>query len=361
MRYNYLMSDKNNEALISSPTQNKPKRFPLFSLLIIIGLGIFYTLPIHRFSIKGETMGTTYTVNIISTRFIRLTKLKKDINMRLREINKSMSTFDPQSEISILNASTSTKDIKVSSDLYDVLLLSKLIYKLSDGEWDPTIKPLINLWGFGNSDHDRAIPSEKAIKDTLGMINFKNIQISSATSIRKADFLATLDLSSIAKGYAVDEVALLLKNRKIMKFVVEIGGEIYTYGQRNRKNLWRIGINAPDPSKKDSIQAIIPLKNRAVATSGDYRNFFNSGGHRFSHILSPKTGRPVNNGIVSVSIIAPTCALADGLATATMVMGIEKSLTLIEKIKDVECLILINKDGAIQSVKSSQFPNSISN
>jgi thiamine biosynthesis lipoprotein len=320
-------------------------------------------MPVDSFArsehlIQGRTMGTTYRVSVVAASDLRIDVLKDKIGKRLVEINASMSTYQKDSEISRFNRlQQAQQPIPISNDFHRVLTTAQAIYELSNGAWDGTVNPLVDLWGFGRAGRRRDLPSEKEIKNLLPDIGFDNVLIGPDRTLAKRRGSITLDLSSIAKGYGVDQVAEVVQRAGIDDFLVEIGGEIYASGRRPDGKLWRIGINRPrtDAGVAD-VYKIVDLDHQAFATSGDYRNFFEVDGIRYSHVIDPRTGYPVANGIVSVSIVAENCTLADGLATAVMAMKLDKGLDLINRLVDVEGLIIIEKsDGSLQSLVSKNF------
>ena len=293
----------------------------------------------------GTTMGTTYQIKIIAGYFKGTSGLKKKIDNRLQAINQSMSTYLPDSEISRFNAIQDTREkLAVSDDFLQVMLAARDIYEKTGGAWDGTIKPLVNLWGFGNTRQTHQVPDEAEIKKQIRWIGFQHIDIFPEGYLQKKKSTIILDLASIAKGYAVDQVSHLLQTSGIENFLVEIGGEVFASGYRKDGKPWRVGINQPSTTAlTDDVYQVVPLHNRAMATSGDYRNYFEAGGKRYFHIIDPRTGYPVNNHVVSVSIVADTCMFADGLATAIMVMGLEHGMALINSLKEVEGFIIVRK------------------
>jgi thiamine biosynthesis lipoprotein len=303
-------------------------------------------------------MGTTYHVTVVTGSFQGVSGLKEKIEERLVEINQSMSTYIPDSEISRFNSMRQVgAKFKITADFYQVMRVAEKIYRLSEGAWDGTVNPLVDLWGFGRKGSDDVIPSKKEILNLLGSVGFDNIQIVEPGFLSKKRASTTLDLSSIAKGYGVDAIAKLIGNQGFNNYLVEIGGEVFAAGVRKDGNRWRIGINRP---RKDAalneVYKVVDLQNRAFATSGDYRNFFEVDGIRYSHVIDPKTGYPVSNGVVSVSVTADNCTLADGIATAIMVMGAEKGLALVNRLDNVECLIVVEKsDGRLADFYSEGF------
>jgi thiamine biosynthesis lipoprotein len=324
-----------------------------FLCLFLAGCGIQKEV---RFS--GQTMGTVYHIKVI-TRFFNDTKgLRQKIKIRLEDINRSMSTYRKDSEISRFNAlSRIGEKFYISNDFLQVMTVAQNIYELTGGAWDGTIKPLVELWGFGDSKNKKKTPGEKEIQAILSNIGFKHIEISSDRYLIKRKASISLDLASIAKGYAVDQIAALIKTDGIENFLVEIGGEGFASGLRKDGKRWRIGINRPHKDAPyDQVYKVLTLQDKAFATSGDYRNFFELNGKRFSHILDPKSGYPIMNGVVSVSIMADTCTFADGLATAVMVLGPDQGLKLVNSIDNTECLIVVQKDdGTLIDYFSESF------
>jgi thiamine biosynthesis lipoprotein len=308
--------------------------------------------------LSGKTMGTTYHITILTGYFQNSDDLKDKIDHRLKEINQSMSTYIGDSEISRFNASRKNGErIKVSADFLAVMAVAEKIYQLTGGAWDPTVGPLVNLWGFGSAGEKNRVPRKDEIQARLPEIGFKHIDITAQGFLVKKKPDISLDLNSIAKGFAVDAVSDLIRKQDLENYLVEIGGEIYASGLRTDGKPWRVGINRPQiDAPFNQVYKVVLLRNQAFATSGDYRNFFILNGKRYSHVIDPRTGYPVANGVVSVSILADTCTFADGLATAIMVLGPESGLELVNRIDNVECLIVVEeKSGALKDYFSSGF------
>ena len=302
-------------------------------------------------------MGTTYHVTLVGVTAERAAALQPRIDGRLEQVNDSMSTFRPQSELSRFNRlDRAGEPFPVSTDMLAVLRASSRVFELSGGAWDGTVLPLVNLWGFGPAGPVDEPPSEGDVKARLAHVGFDRIEIRKDALVKK-DPGVTLDLSSIAKGYGVDAVAALLRGDGVGDFIVEIGGEIYASGARRDGRPWRVGINRPRAdAAPDDVFGVALLRDQAFATSGDYRNYFQSGERRYSHILDPRTGRPVTNGVVSVSVRAPDCTFADGLATAVMVMGAEAGVALLERLDDVEGLVVVEAaDGRLVEHRTAGF------
>jgi thiamine biosynthesis lipoprotein len=295
--------------------------------------------------IEGRTMGTTYHITVVTDDLKGVGGLKEKIDMRLEDINRVFSTYLEDSEISRFNAlGNAGEKFRVSDDFIQVLKVGLKIHQLSDGAWDGTVNPLVDLWGFGPIPREPKMPAAGAIKARLDCVGFDRIQIIAPNFIVKHSARMTLDLNSIAKGFAVDQVSRLISASAFKNYLVEIGGEVYAAGLRKDGKKWRIGINKPQKDAAiNAVYKVVSLSNKAFATSGDYRNFFEINKVRYSHVIDPRTGFPVSNGIVGVSIIADNCTLADGLATAVMVMGVEKGISLVNRINNVEGLIVVEK------------------
>ncbi len=305
----------------------------------------------------GKTMGTIYHIKIVTGYFTRPANLKEKIDSRLLEINRSMSTYLPDSEISRFNALSSTKEkFNISQDFFNVLKVAEKLYKLTGGAWDGTVKPLVNLWGFGSSEAKHKIPDSDKIRHLLSDIGFNHIEVLENRYLRKRNAAISLDFASIAKGYAVDQLAGLIRKNGVENFLVEIGGEVFASGFRKDGRYWKVGINRPrKEAPYNQVYKAISLHGKALATSGDYRNYFEVNNKRYSHIIDPRTGYPVGNGVVSVSILADACTFADGLATAVMVMGHETGIELVDRLDGVECLIVVEKNGQLEDYYSKGF------
>jgi thiamine biosynthesis lipoprotein len=225
------------------------------------------------------------------------------------------------------------------------MTVAQHIYELTGGAWDGTIEPIVNLWGFGNSENKKRIPEKLEIDALLADIGFNNIEMSANRYLVKRKASIALDFASIAKGYGVDQVAVLIRMDGIINYLVEIGGEVFAQGLRKDGKKWKIGINNPrKDSPIDQVYKAVSIRDKGFATSGDYRIYFECKGKRFSHILDPRNGYPITNGVVSVSIVADTCTFADGLATAVMVLGHKKGIELVNSLSNTECLIVVRAD-----------------
>lgn len=309
-------------------------------------------------TISGKTMGTFYKIKYISDLHTSKEVWKQKVDTRLKEINKHLSMFDPKSELSIFNQEIVGKPISISSGFFTIIHEGERLYRLTDGAWDGTIKPLVDLWGFGTKEKTMVIPKKEAIQSALSQTGFNYIRINGPHSITKQNSI-TLDFGSIAKGYGVDAIAKLFITSGIHNVLVEIGGELFASGKNKNKKLWSVGINRPDKVfTRQALFEIIQLDNQAVATSGNYRNFYEIDKKTYSHIIDPKTGFPVKNKIVSASVVSKTCTFADGLATALMVMDVKKGIELVNSLDGTECLIVERIDPALKTdLKTDDKPD----
>ena len=303
-------------------------------------------------------MGTTYHVTLVSSPGRSGDGLQEAIDRRLDEVNRQLSTWLEDSEISRFNRFGKIGEaFPVSDDFLRVMTAAAEVHALSDGAWDGTVSPLVALWGFGPEGPALSEPSPERIAAALAGVGFEKIDIRPQGVLVKHDPAVTLDLSSIAKGYGVDAVGEVLRERGLDDFLVEIGGEVLASGSRRDGGPWRVGINRPDPAAGPrEIYAVVPLSDQALATSGDYRSYVMKDGRRRSHVIDPRTGQPVTNGVVSASVLAPTCTMADGLATAVMVMGPAAGLALVERLAGVEALMVVARPGGfLEEHPSSGF------
>ncbi|MBW2442504.1 MAG: FAD:protein FMN transferase [Deltaproteobacteria bacterium] len=308
--------------------------------------------------VEGRTMGTTYHIKVVTGAAGSVTGLKEKIDRRLAQINQVFSTYIKDSEISRFNSlKQADEKFRVSDDFIRVMRVAAEIYQLSGGAWDGTVNPLVDLWGFGPTQRLPKKPPAAEITALKQKIGFDRIRVEAPNFLVKKMAAVTLDLNSIAKGFAVDQISELLAAKGFENYLVEIGGEVYAAGVRADGKNWRVGINRPQKDAAfDEVYKAVSIANRAFATSGDYRNFFEIDGVRYSHVIDPRSGYPVSNGVVSVSIIAGNCTLADGLATAIMVLGAEKGIQLVNRLENTECLIVVQKpDGRLADFTSKGF------
>ena len=310
--------------------------------------------------LEGFTMGTTYSIKVVATvDEVEALNLHKKIDTLLTQVNHTMSTYIPDSELSRFNASSSLEPIEISDSFARVLAESIRLGELSDGKLDITVGPLVNLWGFGPEQRPDKIPSDELLAVTRARVGLTKLHLK-GNQLSKDIANLYVDLSTTAKGYGVDVVAELIEANGINNYLVEIGGELRLKGVKHTGELWAIAIEKPkfDPSgAQRGVQEIIIPKDNAVATSGDYRNYFEADGQRFSHIIEPDTGKPINHNLVSVTVIAPSSMTADGLSTALMVMGVEQGMAFATK-NDLAALFIYKSEHGFNeqfTVKFKQY------
>jgi FAD:protein FMN transferase len=300
--------------------------------------------------ISGNTMGTTYTVKIIAVG-VDEEHLKTEVETRLQQINNLMSTYIPESELSRFNLSPAGEWFHASPETLSVLRMAADIYQLSEGSFDVTVGPLVNLWGFGPNPGPDQVPAAGLIAETLAGIGFRHLQISE-DALRKNVSLY-VDLSAIAKGYAVDELARLLESHDLQHYLVEIGGELRGKGINAQGKPWRVAVELPASHQRMPFR-VVELDGMAMATSGDYRNYFEREGVRYSHTIDPATGYPITHNLASVTVLASSTALADGLATAINVMGAERGLALAEA-QALAVFVILKQENGFEARYSTAF------
>ncbi|SEF99949.1 FAD:protein FMN transferase [Marinobacterium lutimaris] len=277
---------------------------------------------------NGMTMGTTYSIRWVDTDESRIETLRPLVDNLLKEVNQQMSTYIEDSELSRFNALPAGGSLEVSPQLADVVTQALRISKLSDGAFDVTVGPLVNLWGFGPDGRIIKAPSDEKIEGLRAEVGYQNISVE-GNALSKSGH-QYVDLSAIAKGYGVDEVAALLEQQGIKDYLVEIGGELRASGLKPGKEDWRIAIESPVAGERD-VERVVSVSDTGIATSGDYRNYFEENGQRFSHTIDPRTGRPITHKLASVTVLRPNCYEADALATTLMVLGDEAGPAFAEK------------------------------
>jgi thiamine biosynthesis lipoprotein len=300
----------------------------------------------NKLILSGSTMGTTYRIVYLDD---QSRYFQESVDSLLLVFNQSLSTYINDSEISRFNQSDSLKF--ESPFMLPVLESSKEIFELTKGAFDPTVGPLVNLWGFG--------PEGPHLKDSvnintlLTLVDFNAIEFDSF-QVKKLKPKMYLDFSAIAKGYGVDILAEFLEGKGIENMLVEIGGELVAKGTNENGELWKIGVNKPEElTKPDELYSIIALGNKAMATSGNYRNYYEAGDMKISHTIDPATGRPVKHGLLSATVIADNCMRADALATAMMVLGTERAIELQKNNPDFQIFLIYNDDnGQMKSFAS---------
>jgi len=292
-----------------------------FLLVVILLYGAIPTRA-DMLKLNGTTMGSYYAITIDGASESNAAEIQTEIEAVLADVNRQMSTWDPESEISRFNQSESTDWFPVSPGFAAVVLESIRIHRVTNGAFDPTVAPLIELWGFGAS-RPKSFPTQEAIDQARSKTGMQFIEAQQEPqSIRKGRPDLTLNLSALAPGHGSDQLSEHLTKLGYPSHVVDISGEVRTGTIKANGEKWRLGVESP----LGEIQRVIELTEKSVSTSGNYRNYFEYKGVRYSHTIDPATGRPVINPPASVSVLSDSCMTADGLATGLMVMGIERGL-----------------------------------
>ncbi len=284
---------------------------------------------------RGQTMGTVYTIKYLDE---QQRHLKQGVDSLLEVFNQSVNHYLPDSEISQFNRQDTL--YFTLPYFYPVLERSQEIYKKTNGAFDPTVAPLVNAWGFG-PDTTRT-PSPAKIDSLLQYVGLDKVRFT-RQYVTKTKQGVALNFSAIAKGYGVDVVADYLTAHGIQDLMVEIGGEVVARGVNEKGDVWRIGIN--NPEQPGDLTTALALNNRAIATSGDYLNFYVKDGKRYAHTIDPKTGFPVAHTALSVSVLADDCMTADGYATAFMVLGVAKAKEILQQNPSLDAYIIYDDNG----------------
>ena len=279
--------------------------------------------------IFGTVMNVTYTSS---------QDLHDTIMSCLRGVDASLSMFNPMSTISRINrGETDTLD----SYLLDILPMAQSISEATDGAFDITVAPLVNAWGFGFK-HGQ-LPTDAQVDSLRALVDYKYISIQDGRIVKFMSNVV-IDLSAIAKGFGTDQVAKLLSEHGVKDYMVEIGGEIVCRGNNPKGDAWHIGINRPvedSTGMNNEVQEVINVHDRAMATSGNYRNFYiTEDGRKLSHTIDPANGRPVRHSLLSSTVVAPTCAMADAFATSFMVMGVDKAKEVLDKHPELQAYLI---------------------
>lgn len=329
----------------------------------LVALGLTATEPDpHNPVWVGQTMGSFYTVKLagFDGATLELEKLKVEVDQALVEVNRQMSHYQTNSELSAFNQSQTTAPFKVSADFATVCRFALQLSRTSDGAFDPTLGPLINLWGFGKAGEKRKTPPESEIQRLRQLVGFHHLTATPDGALLKDLPQLQLNLSGITKGFGVDCMARVLHAHGHSNFLVQISGETYASGRNPQGRPWRIGIDTPEPGHLpgERMEAVVALSNRALSTSGDYRKFFvDEQGRRQCHILDPKTGRPVQHVLASVTVLAENTMTADAFTKPLFVLGTDRGLKWIEARTNAAALFIERRpDGTFKIIPSSRFP-----
>ncbi len=316
-------------------------------------------LPVIRW--EGRTMGSPYTIQIVGTNLTpaQIDSLKAEVELRLKEVNHQMSHYQPDSELSQFNRAPARTPFKVSPEFARVARFSLEVSRRSQGAFDPTLSPVINLWGYGEKTDQRAVPPEAELKTAMQRTGAQHLAVTAQDELVKDIPDLAINLSAVAKGFGVDEMVRVLRGHGLTNVYASIAGEVMVLGHNARGTAWQVGIAAPVArwTEDDPMAAVVSLSNQALSTSGDYQKFFtNAQGHRLSHIIDPKTGWPVQHSVGGVSVVAPDSMTADALGTTLFVLGLEAGLKFIESWTNAAALFIVREsEGHYRHLPSSRF------
>ena len=363
-------------------TRSYKRSLLLGLVLLIAAIYVMGTRPRLK-HFKGETMGTYYSVSYGATLFSDPVKeVRADVERALENINAKMSTYRPDSELMQFNRAPVGEAFQVSDELADLVNRSLYFSKISNGSYDVTVGPLVNLWGFGPTKKDKKqqeqsvpadkegkvdpvlwmlanypteLPSDESINNAMARVGYKSLEVDTDRDIMTRHKDLFVDLSSIAKGYGVDMAGKALLDRNIDHFMVEIGGEVLVNGRKPGGDAWRLGIRGPAMTASGLPALVITIGDRSLATSGDYLNYFEIDGQKFSHMINPHTGRPEVSRLAEVAVIADTAADGDALATMFMVLGDKKGLEVANREGIAAYFTYHSEEGGFDSVSSEAF------
>lgn len=309
--------------------------------------------PLEELRLAGRAQGTTYRIHAY-----RATDgsppadvVERQVTEELDHIDRLLSSWRDDSEIERFNAAPPGTPFVLSPENAALLARSREVWRLTNGAFDPALGAVIRLWGFGGATRRTTVPAAAEVEAALGDSGFDHVTLTDRT-LSKDRAGIRIDLNGIAQGYTVDRVFALLQAAGYSRALVEIGGEVRVGDPPPGKEAWKVGVDSPEPSAEGSLAATLSLTHAAVSTSGTYRSGFVADGTEYSHILDPRDGRPIRNGMVMATVVAPDATTTDGLDTALMVLGPEKSLALVATLPGVDCLLFARRDGGLREFRS---------
>lgn len=310
-----------------------------FLVLLIVGTVLIirqqHNMPYQKCA--GTIFGTTYHIT-----YQYDDDLQPELEARMKDVDNALSMFNKESIIAKVN---NNQPVELNEMFVEVFQQAQKISEDTDGAFDITVAPLVNAWGFGFKNEQ--MPDKHAVDSLMAIVGYKKVSYD-GKHIIKRDPRITLDCSAIAKGYGVDVVARLLEEKGISNYMVEIGGEVVTHGISEKRVPWKIGVTKPtdDPLQEgNELQTVLNLTDKAMATSGNYRNFYYKGKHKYAHTIDPKTGYPVQHSILSATVLTNRCMRADAYATAFMVMGFEGAKKILERNSDLMAYLIYDDHG----------------
>jgi thiamine biosynthesis lipoprotein len=306
-------------------------------------------------------MGSPYTVKIVDGKLdeVQVAALKVEIEEALKEVNRQMSNWQPDSELSRFNQAPANIPFKVSPDFARVAGFSLELSQLSDGAFDPTLGPLINLWGFGEKTVKHAVPPPEQLRAAMARTGWRHLEVTEAGDLMKAIPDLALDLGAVAKGFGVDEMIRTLRKHGLENLYASIAGEVRVLGHNPKGTKWNLGISVPVDQWRENnpMAAMVAISGRALSTSGDYQKFFiDDQGRRLCHIIDPRTGAPVQHMLGGVTVVAPDSMTADGYSTSCFVLGPEAGMKFIDARPDAAALFIVREPGGgFRQIASARF------
>lgn len=347
----------NSTATANTTAKRQPKRGKRLAALLFLLLLIIGTVWILRFrgtatlrTAEGPVFGTYYHIKYEASQ-----ALDSVILAELKRIDSSLSVFNQLSTISAINAGTSSR---ADAMLYEVLTKAQKVSEATDGAFDVTVMPLVNAWGFGFKKG--IFPTDSQVDSLRAIVGFRKISLSTDSIISKSDPRIMIDCGAIAKGYSVDCVARVLREHGVRNYMIEIGGEVITKGRNPKGTPWQIGVNRPVDKKNPesgTLQTVLSLENSALATSGNYNNYYERNGRKYAHTIDPRTGRPVQHSLLSATVIAPDCATADAYATAFMVLGLDETKKILQNRKELKAFLIFTDGKGELQTESIRMPH----
>lgn len=337
----------------------RPVRVALVSAFMALALaalaGCSFEPEEKVWEISGGVFGTTYHINVVLTDDQqRLENLAQGIEAELEKVDAAMSTWREDSELSRLNRLTDQSDwVGISEPLYEVLAKAVEVSELTDGAFDVTVGPVVNLWGFGPQARPEHAPEEQELARVLSETGYEKLELRAEPPAVRAERPQYIDLSAIAKGYGVDVVARYLDSEGVSAYLVEIGGEVSVRGRKPGGDAWRLAIEQPITGGRE-VNRVVALESQAMATSGDYRNYYESEGRRYSHTIDPETGKPITHNLASVTVLAEDCMTADALATGFNVMGYERAQALATR-ENIPAYFIIRTENGFETHQTPAF------
>jgi len=360
--------DSDQKANRAAPRSTR-NSLPLRARVILpLCAGLLFGLAVHRLwfaeaetrpyvEFRGQTMGTSYSVKVATANLgeTERTDLAHEIEEQLERVDALMSTYRPDSEISRFNDHASREPFSVSPDTMEVLMVALAMSRASGGAFDITVGPLVAAWGFGATDRPPAPPSEAERRKLAESVGYTQLAYDTvARKLTKSHPGLVCDLSAIAKGYGVDRVVRVLQARGHSNHLVEVGGELRAGGNKLDGEPWRVGIERPDTFERSSHE-VVALRDIALATSGDYRDYYEVGGERISHTIDPRAGRPIRHHLASVSVLHPEAVWADALATTLNVLGPDEGFTWAVEQQLAALFLVRESKGVFRSLATPAF------